>query len=132
MLETVDSPRYCENVFNNNKRHPGEVSLLDHSLLADSDMTKAELKEKRRSAYRSEIDTVITACTFAMRGDVAGLRKMKDANIGDFNAGDYDNRTPLHVAVVSKAFEVVRFLIEECFVEVSPIDRWGATPLSDA
>jgi glutaminase len=41
MLETVDSPRYCENVFNNNNHHPGEVSLLDYSLLADSDMTKA-------------------------------------------------------------------------------------------
>jgi hypothetical protein len=36
-----------------------------------------------------------------MRGDVAGLRRMKDAKSVDFNVGDYDNRTPLHVAVVS-------------------------------
>jgi hypothetical protein len=35
MLETVDSPRFCNSVFDNITILPGEVSLLDQSLLAD-------------------------------------------------------------------------------------------------
>ena len=35
MLETVDSPRFCDSVFDNITIRPGEVSLLDQSLLAD-------------------------------------------------------------------------------------------------
>ena len=41
MLETVDSPRFCDSVFNKMAIHPGEVSLLDKSLLLDSQMTEA-------------------------------------------------------------------------------------------
>jgi hypothetical protein len=41
MLETVDSPRFCDSVFNIMAIHPGEVSLLDKSLLLDSQMTAA-------------------------------------------------------------------------------------------
>ena len=48
------------------------------------------------------------------------------------DAGDYDMRTPLHIAAVSNHLEVVRYLIESCRVNLNPIDRWGVTPLSDA
>jgi hypothetical protein len=49
-----------------------------------------------------------------MRGDVDGLRRLKETTKIDFNAGDYDKRTPLHVAVVSGEIEAVRFLVEIC------------------
>ncbi len=57
---------------------------------------------------------------------------MSDLNQIDFNLGDYDHRTPLHVAVVSGKLETVKYLVEVWNVDVSPIDRWGTTPLSDA
>ena len=41
MLETVDSPRFCDSVFNKMAIRPGEVSLLDKSLLLDLQMTEA-------------------------------------------------------------------------------------------
>jgi hypothetical protein len=41
MLETVDSPRFCDSVFNKMAFRSGEVSLLDQSLLLDSKMTEA-------------------------------------------------------------------------------------------
>lgn len=50
----------------------------------------------------------------------------------DLNLGDYDNRTPLHVACGAAKFEVVRFLLEVARVNPNPVDRWGATPLNDA
>ena len=44
---------------------------------------------------------------------------------------DYDQRTPLHLASAFGHLEVVKYLISTgC--KVSPVDRWGATPLNDA
>jgi glutaminase len=50
----------------------------------------------------------------------------------DLNLGDYDKRTPLHVAAASGQVKIVLWLIEEANVLNSPVDRWGATPLNDA
>lgn len=48
------------------------------------------------------------------------------------NLGDYDNRTPLHVSTGAGHIHIVKYLIEEAHVIISPVDRWGATPLCDA
>lgn len=45
--------------------------------------------------------------------------------------GDYDNRTPLHLASAAGQIEVVKYLLK-IGVKVNPMDRWGATPLNDA
>jgi glutaminase len=47
------------------------------------------------------------------------------------NQGDYDARTPLHLASAHGHFYIVKFLVE-IGVKVNPVDRWGATPLNDA
>ena len=44
---------------------------------------------------------------------------------------DYDQRTPLHLASAFGHLDVVKYLISTG-VKVSPVDRWGATPLNDA
>jgi ankyrin repeat protein len=77
------------------------------------------------------IDTVIAACNAASAGDVKELRRLKAKGV-DLNHGDYDNRTPLHVACGAGHFDVVEYLVVEAGVIVSPVDRWGATPLNDA
>jgi glutaminase len=59
------------------------------------------------------------------------LRKLYAKGV-DLNKGDYDNRTPLHVACGAGSYETVAFLVNEAGVNVSPIDRWSATPLNDA
>ena len=45
--------------------------------------------------------------------------------------GDYDQRTPLHLASAFGHLDIVKYLISTG-VKVSPVDRWGATPLNDA
>lgn len=49
----------------------------------------------------------------------------------DQNAGDYDKRTPLHLAAAEGREAVVRYLIENG-AKVNPKDRWNGTPLDDA
>jgi ankyrin repeat protein len=47
------------------------------------------------------------------------------------NEGDYDKRTPLHVASAGNQIEAVKLLLEHG-ADINPFDRWGSTPLNDA
>lgn len=47
------------------------------------------------------------------------------------NEGDYDMRTPLHVAVSSGHIDVIKYLLS-IGVDINCKDRWGSTPLNDA
>jgi hypothetical protein len=96
-----------------------------------TDAEKLEFTEIRKNAYKKEIDTVISACTAASEDDIEGMRSLRNAGV-DLNIGDYDNRTPIHVAVATGRIKAVKYLIEEAGVIVNPIDRWYSTPLNDA
>ena len=57
------------------------------------------------------------------------LRRTPKEKIDD---GDYDQRTALHLAASNGRLTVVACLVDELGANVSPIDRWGGTPLDDA
>lgn len=48
------------------------------------------------------------------------------------NAGDYDKRTALHLAASEGNLDMVRTMIEDIKVNVSPGDRFSGKPLDDA
>ena len=51
----------------------------------------------------------------------------------DVDKGDYDNRTPVHLAASEGHHEILVFLIKEGGLKnINPIDRWGMTPLDYA
>ena len=65
----------------------------------------------------------------ASNGDVRTLERLTSQQ-RDLQAGDYDIRTPLHLASAEGQTEVVRYLLS---IGVQPIpDRWGGYPISDA
>jgi glutaminase len=73
---------------------------------------------------------VIASCTSAASGDLETIIRLHVQGL-DINAGDYDKRTPLHLASAAGHMDIVKYLIENG-AEANPRDRWGATPLNDA
>ena len=88
------------------------------------------------------IQTVIAACSCAATGDNEGLTRLFNLDI-TLNNGDYDRRTPLHLASAAGHYDIVKYLIELkkydpvtksmiAEINLNVADRWGATPLNDA
>lgn len=70
--------------------------------------------------------------TYSSIGDLSELRRLK-ASRGELTTGDYDKRTPLHLAASNGHLEVLKYILKEIgMVNVNPIDRWGGTPLDDS
>jgi len=83
-----------------------------------------------RRAYQTLLQTTIAACTSAASGDLESIIRLSVQGF-DINEGDYDKRTCLHLASAAGHIEIVKYLVGQgC--NVSPRDRWGATPLNDA
>ena len=69
-------------------------------------------------------------CKAAASGDTQRLKLL--AATADVNQGDYDKRTPLHIAASEGREDGVKCLLAELSAAASPEDRWGNTPLDDA
>ncbi|CDW79921.1 glutaminase kidney mitochondrial-like [Stylonychia lemnae] len=83
-----------------------------------------------RKPFQTKIQTTIFAISLASVGDIEGLIRLhnQQANLED---GDYDKRTPLHLASAGGHLDCVKFL-SFINVNINPRDRWGSTPLNDA
>ncbi|KAL6060416.1 Ammonium transporter [Balamuthia mandrillaris] len=70
-------------------------------------------------------------CAAAAIGDLAELKRLckKHANP---SLGDYDGRTPLHVAAAGGHIAVVKYLVEAAKVNINALDRWHQTGLTEA
>jgi glutaminase len=77
-------------------------------------------------------DTTVTSslCAAAACGDLSELRRLV-ARGADASRGDYDGRTPLHLAASEGQEEMVRVLLN-LGCDRSAVDRWGNTALDDA
>lgn len=86
--------------------------------------------EAAASKYRenTNLETVVAASI----GDVSRLKELVDEGIAKANGGDYDSRTPIHLAASTGHLEAVKFLVEVAGVDVNPVDRFGGRPLTDA
>ena len=88
-------------------------------------------KEDPRISYDNKIHTrdIIEICSI---GDLSALKYIQFNDI-DFDKGDYDGRTPLHLACSNGHIDIVKYLIEHCKIKnKEPKDRWGNTPIDDA
>ncbi|KAI8473279.1 MAG: protein kinase [Monoraphidium minutum] len=72
---------------------------------------------------------------FSAVGDLVRCKKICavwQINPHDQACCDYDKRTPLHLSAAEGCYSVVQWLLDECSVEVNPVDRFKRTPLEDA
>ena len=69
----------------------------------------------------------------ASLGDIITCASLVERNgIGLLNMGDYDMRTPLHLAASENQFEVLAYFLSFDGVLLHQRDRWGARPVDDA
>ena len=85
--------------------------------------------QNKNLLFDNEESIIQTCINSAAKGDIETIMKIKDHGF-DFNKGDYDNRTPLHLAVNEGNIEIVNFLLEQN-VEKNVKDRWGNRPIDD-
>jgi len=76
----------------------------------------------------SQANNFITA---ASEGDVEEVKSILEFGSVDLNHGDYDRRTPLHLAAAEGRVEIVKLLCQ-AGANVNVQDRWGTTPLDGA
>ncbi|KAK3264010.1 hypothetical protein CYMTET_27222 [Cymbomonas tetramitiformis] len=69
-------------------------------------------------------------CDAAGNGDMATVRRLIENKVNP-NCGDYDGRTPLHLAAAEGRQQVLEYLMSAGASQHAE-DRWGCTPLMDA
>lgn len=74
--------------------------------------------------------TPALACAAAKIGDIEALEALKEMG-SNLSLGDYDGRTPLHVACCEGHLKAVQYLLSHG-ATVYAKDRYGATPLYNA
>jgi len=77
-----------------------------------------------------ESNLVIELIYAASEGDLQTIRRLVACGV-DLEQGDYDRRTPLHLAAAEGHERIVQYFIDQG-VHLSPCDRWGGTPSGDA
>ena len=65
-------------------------------------------------------------------GDLASVKRLCLNPKIDLDAGDYDRRTPLHLAASEGHLDILKILVKQGVKDVNPTDRWGNTPFDDA
>lgn len=75
-------------------------------------------------------DPATALCDAASSGNLLALKELIEVKINP-NSGDYDLRTPLHLAASEGKLEVISFLLDS-HANPNFKDRWGGMPLEDA
>jgi len=95
----------------------------------DGTMTDTDRLDPKLPIARWEANSCGEAIWAASNGNIRALESLVSQQ-RDLQIGDYDIRTPLHLASAEGQTEVVRYLLNN---GVQPIpDRWGGYPISDA
>ncbi|OQR94988.1 hypothetical protein THRCLA_08042, partial [Thraustotheca clavata] len=93
-------------------------------------MINLQRKDPRRDSRFVQEEITSKLLIAAAEGDVCEIRRLRSRG-ANLNATDYDLRTALHLAAAEGKISVVNYLIKH-EAELSPVDRWGGTPMSDA
>lgn len=107
------------------------INNFNFHLFDNIEMTTSTKNNPRRSKDHGDI-SVEKLIKYASVGDLGALKRLRIKNY-NLAAGDYDRRSPLHLAASNGHLKVVQYLHEQGGVDdVNPIDRMNGTPYDDA
>ncbi|KAI8473908.1 MAG: hypothetical protein J3K34DRAFT_391553 [Monoraphidium minutum] len=130
----------------------GNVGVVQLLLAAGADPDRADqhqgcaLLEAAKGGHTPVMDALLAAgakinlpavaaaahlCAAVFDGDVPLLRRLLRAGL-PADAGDWDGRTPAHVAAAEGSLAALKALIQEGGADPRAADRWGHTPLDEA
>ena len=84
-----------------------------------------------RNRYQKVSEMIFNIHMAANAGDETALKTAYQQGT-NMNIGDYNDRTPLHLAAAEGHKNCVKFLLKTCHVAFDAKDRWGQTALSEA
>ena len=89
------------------------------------------LRGQGSSLKNSLTNYTIKMCEYAATGMIEKIVVLLENGV-DVGQGDYDGRTPLHLAACNGQTAVLEFLLNQKSVVVNALDRFGGTPYEDA
>ncbi len=103
------------------------VDALRHDQLAVQKLLRAH------GGQLLGMDVSVELCEAASKGDVSRMKALID-NGANPNAGDYDDRTALHLAASNGETSALDYMLRQLDtdININPIDRLGGTPIEDA
>jgi Amt family ammonium transporter len=109
---------------------PQTQSLFDSHSENNDTSTPILTATSSSTQLRASVSTS-ALCACAASGDLSELKRLirKGANP---NIGDYNNRTPLHIAASNGHVGIVKYLCRLRGINVNSQDRFQSTPLMDA
>ncbi|XP_038725623.1 potassium channel SKOR-like isoform X2 [Tripterygium wilfordii] len=106
--------------------------ILDNLVEGKDSVLRNEILESDVNLYvaKHESEQAMRLNCAIYHGDLYQLKRLIDAG-ADPNKGDYDGRSPLHIAALKGYEDIALFLIEQR-VEINVSDKFGNTPLLEA
>lgn len=96
----------------------------------DSLTGQSSKKDPRISPLEKTSIEITSLIEVASKGDITAVEHYLQRGVA-INLGDYDGRSPLHLAAAEGHEPVVQLLLQRG-AQVNIRDRWGGTPLDDA
>ena len=88
-------------------------------------------KAINKARKKKEVERVCAMCTAAWKGSLSELKALFAGADISINQGDYDLRTPLHLAASEGHMALVEWLLE-IGADTTVKDRYDSTPMADA
>ena len=118
----------CRDRFNGS---PLEDAVRHNFEVRNAKQVQALLRDHGATLSGEGLDYVVKMCSFAATGDVENIRLLAENGV-DVSLGDYDDRTPLHLAACNGNTAVLEYLLKQDTVLINAVDRFGGTPHQDA
>jgi ankyrin repeat protein len=119
----------------NSKDRFGGTALEDavrHNFdVRNAKQVQTVLRGKGSSLRDAATNYTVRMCEYASKGMLDNLKVLSENGV-DVGQGDYDGRTPLHLAACNGQTAVLEFLLKQKSVVVNALDRFGGTPYEDA